>query len=74
VYATGFPEHFEAGSEIQVVSIPEAYLCADIVAQFVLVHRFDRGGGTDGHENGGFNFSVSGRNESGAGAGAGVGM
>jgi hypothetical protein len=62
----GFPEYFEARAQVQVVGIPQTNLCADIVAEFVLMDSLHRGGGTYGHKYGRLDFSVAGRDASGA--------
>ena len=74
VDATRFLQYFQSGAQVQVVGIAEAYLRPDIVAEFVLVHGFYRGGGADGHENGGFDGSVRGLDKAGASGRVGVGM
>ena len=69
-----FLQHLQSGPQVQVVGIAEAYLRLDVVAEFVLVYGFYRGGGADGHEYGGFDRAMVGLDEAGAGGGVGVGM
>ena len=48
--STGFLEHVDARTEIEMIGVAEYYLSLDIIAQFVLMHRLDAAERTYGHK------------------------
>ncbi len=57
-----------------MISIAQADLRADIVAEFMLMHRLDRGSSAYGHENRCLDRTVVGFDLAGTGTGVGVGV
>ena len=57
-----------------MISIAEADLGSDIVAEFVLVYGFYGGRSADGHEDGGLNRAMVGLDLAGSGLGIWVGV
>ena len=55
-----------------MIGIAQADLRADVIAEFMLMHRFNGGRGTHGHENGRVDRTVIGFDLAGTGAGVGV--
>jgi hypothetical protein len=70
VQAACFLQNFQSGTQVKVVGISQTNLCANVVAEFVLVDGFYRRCCADGHKNRRFYGAVFRREQPDAGAGA----
>ena len=72
VQSAGLSERVQAGTEIEMIGVPEDDLRLDVLLQVPVIHALDGTDGSDGHEDGGMDLAVVGRDHARAGGGLGI--